>query len=218
VSGGSLDERGRVKPYFDDGSVVIYHGDCREILPSIDADIAVTDPPYNAAKDYGEHDDAMSRGDYQRWCFDWFGMLPDRRVLFPGVGNQWLWASKEPKAVACWYKPGNPGGGGPFQFCEWEPILLWGVNFRLSDVFHVSISTQSDTGTHPCPKPLRLMRAVLHRMRTPGTIVDPFMGSGSTLRAAKDIGRRAIGIEIEERYCEIAAKRCAQEVLDLTAA
>jgi site-specific DNA-methyltransferase (adenine-specific) len=209
---------GLPSPYYQDDWVTIYHGDCRDLLPHITADIAVTDPPYNAAKNYGAHDDAMTRGEYVAWCHEWFDMLPDRRIIFPGVGNQWVWADKQPKAVACWYKPGNPGGGGPFQFCEWEPILLWGVNFKLGDVFHVSISTQPDTGDHPCPKPLRLMRSLLERLRTPGSIVDPFAGSGSTLRAAKDLGRNSIGIELEERFCEIAAKRCAQEVLDLEAA
>lgn len=202
-------------PYYDDGTVTIYHGDCLEILPNVTADIAITDPPYNAAKAYGDHNDAMPLSMYVAWCHWWFEMLPDRRIIFPGVGNQWIWAPKEPKAVACWYKPGNPGGGGPFQFCEWEPILLWGVNFRLSDVFHFSISTQSDVGDHPCPKPLRLMRAIIDRLRTEGSIIDPFAGTGSTLRAAKDCGRRAIGIEREERWCEIAANRCAQEVFDV---
>lgn len=206
---------GLPKPYYQDDAVTIYHGDCLKILPLVSADIAVTDPPYNASKSYGLHDDAMGRDEYAAWCHDWFDLLPERRIIFPGVGNQWIWAAKEPKAVACWYKPGNPGGGGPFQFCEWEPILLWGVNFRLGDVFHFSITMQPDTGDHPCPKPLRLMRAVLNRLRTPGSIIDPFAGTGTTLRAAKDLGRQAIGIEIEERYCEIAARRMGQEVLDL---
>ena len=67
---------------------------------------------------------------------------------------------------------------------------------------------------HPTPKPLSLMRRLIDAC-PPGVVVDPFAGSGSTLRAVKDQGRRAIGIEIEERYCEIAAQRCAQEVLEL---
>ena len=204
-----------MEPYYRDDWVTIYHGDCLELLPHMTADIAVTDPPYNAGMVYGSHDDAMSRDRYEAWCHYWFHMLPDRRIIFPGVGNQWVWASQNPKAVACWYKPGNPGSGGPFQFCEWEPILLWGVNFKLGDVFHFSISTQPDTGVHPCPKPLRLMRALLDRLRTPGSIIDPFAGTGTTLRAAKDVGRQAVGIELDERWCEVAAKRCAQEVLQV---
>ena len=69
---------------------------------------------------------------------------------------------------------------------------------------------------HPSPKPEQVMRRLVEVVTTAGqTVLDPFMGSGTTLRAAKDLGRRAIGIEIEERYCEIAAARCAQEVLAL---
>ena len=67
---------------------------------------------------------------------------------------------------------------------------------------------------HPTPKPLNVIRWVVSRLPD-GTVLDPFMGSGTTLVAAKSLGRRAIGIEIEERYCEIAANRCRQEVLGL---
>jgi site-specific DNA-methyltransferase (adenine-specific) len=67
---------------------------------------------------------------------------------------------------------------------------------------------------HPNQKPIALMRWCIEKC-PPGTVLDPYMGSGTTIRAAKDLGRKAIGIEIEERYCEIAAKRLAQGVLDL---
>jgi site-specific DNA-methyltransferase (adenine-specific) len=69
-----------------------------------------------------------------------------------------------------------------------------------------------DSGDHPSPKPLALYRWLIERVAG-HTILDPFMGSGTSLRAAKDLGRKAIGIEIEERYCEIAARRMAQLVL-----
>ena len=69
--------------------------------------------------------------------------------------------------------------------------------------------------SHTCPKPINLIKKVVCRLSDPSdSIIDPFLGSGTTLRAAKDLGRKAIGIEIEERYCEIAAKRMAQEVFD----
>ncbi|KKK85110.1 hypothetical protein LCGC14_2776570, partial [marine sediment metagenome] len=69
---------------------------------------------------------------------------------------------------------------------------------------------------HPCSRALGHFRWLVSWWSLPGeTILDPFMGSGTTLRAAKDLGRKAIGIEIEERYCEIAAKRCSQSVMRL---
>jgi DNA modification methylase len=101
-----------------------------------------------------------------------------------------------------------------FQWCEWEPFLLYGKGIGGSDVFRSTVSKQRETGDHPCPKPRLLMRDMLIRSKAL-SVLDPFMGSGSTLRAAKDIGITAIGIEIEERYCETAAKRLMQAVLPL---
>jgi site-specific DNA-methyltransferase (adenine-specific) len=85
----------------------------------------------------------------------------------------------------------------------------------LSDVWTFGSPKPTDRFGHPTQKPLGIMRHIITTMsRRDDLVLDPFMGSGSTLRAAKDLGRNAIGIEIEERYCELAAKRCAQEVLD----
>jgi len=84
-----------------------------------------------------------------------------------------------------------------------------------TDVWHFDV-VNDYPGKHPCEKPQDLIRHALtmsHRAGHP-PILDPFAGSGTTLRAAKDLGRKAIGVELDERYCEIAAKRCAQEVLD----
>ena len=95
-------------------------------------------------------------------------------------------------------------------FNNWEPILLYGFDSLTNDV--VSARNYRDIEDHPTTKPIQLMMRLLLRLPE-GAILDPFMGSGTTLRAAKDLGHRAIGIEIEERYCEIAAKRLSQEVL-----
>lgn len=205
-------------PYFQDESVTIYLGDCREILPDLTADVVLTDPPYNYGKDYGDDfNDSSEPHTYETWLRSWWSLLPThRRIVFPGLGNLWAWQAMEPRYTACWYKPGNPSGRGAyFSFNEWEPILLWNALFSGSNVFRCPISVQEFVGDHPCPKPLRLFRDMVSRMRTEGVILDPFMGTGTTLRAAKDMGRQSIGIEISERYCEIAAKRMAQAVLPL---
>jgi DNA modification methylase len=206
-------------PYYEQDGITIYHGDCRDVLPTIEpVDLVLTDPPYNFGKDYGTHDDSMATEAYEAWCAEWFGLcqnLSQRIIVFPGHGNLPVWWNiRKPSNVACCYKPGNPAPGGSIQFCEWEPWLYWGPFMGGSNVIRATVTKQRDTGDHPCPKPLSLMTALIQKSKAK-TIIDPFMGSGTTLRAAKDLGRKAIGIEIEERYCEIAARRLQQAVLPL---
>lgn len=106
-------------------------------------------------------------------------------------------------------------GVGPWGFVNFHPMLFYGkrggVGSRPLSMESFATSEESD---HPCPKPIKWMTWALS-LTDSQTVLDTFAGSGTTLRAAKDLGRKAIGIEIEERYCEIAAKRMAQEVLAL---
>jgi SAM-dependent methyltransferase len=107
---------------------------------------------------------------------------------------------------------------------SWDPVIFWrnGPNTEpnsevVNRDYHVGnvAGVLGDRVGHPCPRPLDTMSHIVAcSAPTGGTILDPFCGYGTTLRAAKDLGRKAIGIEIEERYCEIAARRCAQEVME----
>lgn len=209
------------EPYYDDGSCVIYHGDCLEVLPTLGSfTTGFADPPYNYGMNYGPtfNDDRVA-AEYVDWCGQWFGVVRakvDRLFVTPGHGNLQQWMDRKPAGVGCWHKPGNPAGAGIFQFCEWEPILVWGAG-RLggSDVWKATLNPQfkGDVG-HPCPKPVKLLTRILTTAKA-STVIDPFVGSGTTLVAAKALGVPAVGIERNERYCELAASRLCQEVLDL---
>lgn len=197
-----------MKPYYDDGTCVIYHGDCTEILPLV-CDALVTDPPY-----FGRED-----------LFD-TAAVDEALTLMDGLPGFVFWPCKgdlpgrEPDAIHVWHKAvpihtrsvvGNVAGH------HYERILGYGLGtrcevFRVAAILPNFAACAGELTEHPTQKPLALVNALV--LRTSGLIIDPFMGSGTTLRAAKDLGRRAIGIEINERYCEIAAKRLAQEVLN----
>lgn len=222
-----LHESSAPAPYYQDAAVTIYHGDCREILPQIEADVLVTDPPYGVEFDgkatkrtrggkpggYTTEDDgdvgpAIVRDALRRVV---------RGAVFPG--NRMLFRYPEPRDIGCVFVPSG-AGIGPAGFTCFHPILYYGP--RASNVLRPT-SMQSlalaDKVDHPCPKPMPWLRWLLQIVSNEGeTVLDPFMGSGTTVRAAKDLGRRAIGIDIEERYCEVAVKRLGQEVLDFGAA
>jgi DNA modification methylase len=211
-----------VTPYYDDGQVTLYHADCRDVLPTLErgsVDLVLTDPPYNAGKDYGQHNDSMPPGEYLEWCRNWFTLVRDvcaRTIVFPGHGNLPIWWDiKKPSGVGCWYKPGATGTS-IIGWSEWEPWLYWTGDKGLlggSDTITAPLEiSDRSKGDHPCPKPVVLMVKLLLKCKSQA-VLDPFVGTGTLLVAAQRLGRRAIGIEIEERYCEIAAKRLAQQVM-----
>lgn len=201
-------------PYYEKDGIVIYHGDCREVLPGLEADALVTDPPYgvNFSTGWGNkfcgvtiaNDDDTQARDWviQRWN--------DRPAI---VFGSWK-VCKPPKtrAVLIWDK-GTVGMGDlslPWFPCTEEIYILgdgW-TGTRTSAVMRHVYKNKF----HPTEKPVNLMLQLIGKCDLSWVILDPFMGSGTTLRAAKDLGRRAIGIEICEKYCEIAAKRLEQGV------
>ena len=208
-----------VKPYYLDDSVCIIHGDCREVLP-IAADVLVTDPPYGVGYLSG-WDGVLARsieGDQDTTLRD--GVLRDWEPAPALVFG--TWRAPRPAGVRqllIWDTQGALGMGT--LDLPWKPshqeIYVFGSGFvgrRTNDVlsFHPCQASAYRGRVHPHEKPVALLRELIGKS-PPGTVLDPFMGSGTTLRAAKDLGRKAIGIEISEAYCEIAAKRMAQAVL-----
>jgi site-specific DNA-methyltransferase (adenine-specific) len=200
-----------VKPYYDHAGITIYHGDCRELLPSITADVLVTDPPYGINK--AEWDSEFLFPTAPIGCI--------AAAVMPGVWNilacPVTFGSLTYRGTLAAYLC-NGMTRGPIGFGNWIPCLLYaadGVSLWKQDGDCKSFVVGDEPlANHPSPKPMRVVRWFVDRM-PPGTVLDPFMGSGTTLRAAKDLGRKAIGIEIEERYCEIAARRLSQEVMNL---
>jgi DNA modification methylase len=209
-----------VNPYYQDDLVTIYHGDCREWMP--EADVIVTDPPYGMAYRHGlrkggvayGNDGVTIAGDDEP-----FDPQPILRMGLPTL----LWganhyASRLPDSRG-WLVWDKRDGDGPTDQSDAE--MAWTNVLSVVRVYSTRWRGALRTGReqregrlHVNQKPVALMAWAIGFM-PPGVVLDPFAGSGSTLVASKEAGRRSIGIEIEERYCEIAAQRCSQEVLGL---
>ena len=197
-----------MKPYYQDESVTIYNADCRDVLPTMDkVDLVLTDPPYG-----------MHKTDWDMEVVPVDSWLPTCRLLattavFTGI--QGMHDYPKPDWVLAWVRAASTQRNGRLRgFSNWEPLLLYEINRLSNDVIQVQNLQDRDALEHPTTKPLKLMRLILGRLEGE-TILDPFMGSGTTLRAAKDLNRKAIGIELEERYCEIAANRMSQLAMQL---
>jgi hypothetical protein len=220
AAGGSAPSCGYPRPYYQRDGITIYHGDCREILPSIDASVMVTDPPFGIAFASGQD------GPYKRKQIanDESTDARDEVLLAWGdrpalVFGSWRFPVYHARQAMVWDK-GMASGMGDLSIPwkpNWELIFVVGSGFsgkRTTGVItgHTVVTWASKGRCHPNMKPTSLMCSLLAKC-PPGAVVDPFMGSGTTLVAARAEGRQAIGIEIEERYCEIAAKRLSQGVL-----
>ena len=213
--------------YYSEPGIEIYHGDCREILPQLPkVDLVLTDPPYGLNFNYLSYID--TKENLNELINTVFPMLRAKRIcISSGITNYHEWPKADWICCANWDTTGSYGKCG---VNSWFPILFYGedlkgfgsVNGQIKgDRFNVTgggdvgFMRSNDENLHTCPKPFKLWKRIANRFSNEGeTILDPFMGSGTTLRAAKDLGRKAIGIEIEEKYCEIAAKRLQQEVFD----
>jgi len=268
-----------MKPYYQDKWVTIYHGDCREILPTLEkVDLIITSPPYNVGMEYGAWDDNMEHNKYVAFPREWVSLCYNSvkdggrvAINIPNIGNSlnyggkgtgilpfvplifdamrdayftvrecitWvksfakeLEASEESfcggnTAWGSWLSPSNPFCRSFSEFIlvahkvspklqhngvtdlTREEFMLWSRNVWLMPT--------DNHQKHPAVFPEELPRRLIKFYTYVGdTILDPFLGSGTTAYCAKKLGRKCIGIEIEEKYCEIAANRCRQEVMEL---
>jgi site-specific DNA-methyltransferase (adenine-specific) len=204
-----------VTPYYDEDGITIFHGDCREVDAWLSADVLATDPPYGIAFKSGWTGSAIANDETLAARDAVLAAWGDRPSLVFGSPGR-----AEPQGVVgrlVWHRPGSGMGDLSLPWKpDWEIVYVLGSGFvgtrRGSAVLTYPWDVFRGSALHPHQKPLGLMRDLLAKC-PPGAIADPFMGSGSTLRAAKDLGRRAIGVELDERYCEVAAKRLAQGVL-----
>lgn len=223
-----------IQPYYQDDAVTLYHGDCREILPGLDrADLLLTDPPYGMSVDTAHASRKPTRSavvaGQAKWAKDSRPVHGDdgpfdpshllgtakRHVIF---GANWF-ASRLPDA-SCWlvWDKLRLGTVTP-KWNTAQAELAWtdfDCGVRVYSHLWAGYKRDSEIGEHyhPTQKPVSLMRWIIDRWSGPDDLIlDPYCGSGPVLRAAKDLGRRAVGIEIEEAYCAVTAARCAQEVL-----
>lgn len=211
-----------MKPYYEHGGITIYCRDCREILPCLGpVDLVLTDPPYGISHptDYK----SRGRGGIAQ-CKDYPPVFDDDKPFDPSPWLRW------PCILfgANYYADRLPPASG---WITWDKIrpddldqataeLAWSNCIKGCRVFRYlwngCMRASDETLYHPTQKPIALMQWILGlRWTPPGTILDPFLGSGTTLVAAKRLGRRGVGIEIEEKYCEIAAQRIEAERLPL---
>jgi site-specific DNA-methyltransferase (adenine-specific) len=207
-----------MKPYYDEDGITIYHGDCREIAPSLEYDVVVADPPYGISHDCNY----SGRGNLAVGKV-WPDVYDDDKPFDPSpwiTGPAILWGGNH-------FASRLPDSGGWLVWDKLRPDdlyqstceLAWsnvirGVR-RFTYRWHGMLRDGDEVLMHPTQKPVALMDWVLSLkwMRDFSTVLDPYMGCGPVLVAAKNAGMKATGIEIEERYCETAANRLRQGVL-----
>lgn len=260
-----------MRPYYEQDGIVIYHGDCREVLPTLGVvEHVITDPPYardvyvrltqpntNAGSEtykrlsvpavgkQGRPIHDLKTGSLARMAAGDIGSIDEQLEEVAGhiarLTKRWALVFSDVETIQRWRSALEAGGMRYVRTGAWaKPDAMPqmsgdrpAVGFEPATICHAKGPMQwngggrpalwiyntckgADRPDHPCPKPEELMdKLVFDFTDYMETVLDPFMGSGTTLVAAKRLGRKAIGIELEEKYCEIAAKRLAQGALDL---
>ena len=219
------------EPYYQDEFVTLYHGDCLEVTEWLAADVLVTDPPYGTQQMSGNERGGYGRRQNAGLGPDGFTIANDMTTETRDmVIQKWNGGGEKPMMVFSSPRMPEPPGkwadrlvwdkkrlgmnGGPWRY-QHESIFVT-TGFERRDNASSSILTAFPKQTdHIHAKPVALMESLMECAPT-GIICDPFAGSGSTLVAARNLGRQVIGVELEERYCELIAKRLAQQTFDFS--
>lgn len=215
------------KPYYQDDLVTIYHGDCRDVLPTLPITaLIIADPPYGVSLNtkYASSQRGVLAGanDYPEVFGDSEPFDPSHLL---GYNEAVLWganyyADKLP-ARGSWLVWDKRDGSGFNDQADAELAWVRGVSGTVPRLFShrwngmIKASERDQKRMHPTQKPVVLMGWCLSFFPSASLVIDPYAGSGPTLRACKDRNIKCIGVEIVEAYCEVAARRCEQGVLDL---
>ena len=214
-----------MKPYYDKDGIVIYHGEAAQVLPFLDrVDLLLTDPPYGIGEAAGKNKSRSKMAvseDFGNASWDnkpierWLLLMAMAKAQWSIVfgGNYY-----DLPASSCWLVWDKDNGENDFADCElaWTNMkkAVRRLRWRWQGMLQELGGNKKEPRWHPTQKPVEVMKwAMSHAPEGTETVLDPFMGSGTTLLAAKELGKQAIGIEREEKYCEVAVKRLAQEVL-----
>lgn len=221
-----------MKPYYHDEkyNITIYNGDCRDILPELPkSDLIFTDPPFNTggkkgwySKSYGAGEvfDNMTDEDFRVFCDDWFHKarkVTKRILVTPGILPLWNYPA------ALWMiiisRPAAPSFSKLGSFNVYEPLLVYDKPLKriTRDVvtFHALNMKRGVETDHPCPDNPKMVGWIYDNWSLPGEMIyDPFMGSGTGALVAKELGRKFVGIEIEEKFCEMTISRLRQEIIN----
>jgi DNA modification methylase len=225
-------DRAMVKPYYEDKYITIYHGDCRELLADMPrVDLVLTDPPYgigvnskhNVTRRISKHNKGYHKYDYparkyfnDAWDIAIEQSMFDRLITFAPKAIVWggnYYVTPRSKCWLVWDKCSlNDNADAELAFTTLPGAIrkftyLWNGYWQEPGY-------KRQVREHLTEKPIPLMKWCIGLAKDVTSLIDPYMGSGTTLRAAKDLGVKAIGIEIEERYCEVAARRMAQGALE----
>ena len=221
-----------MKPYYQDKWVTIYHGDCLEVIPKLNAhiDLIITDPPYSVGVNTSGKRSSYGDNSLVKPFMREFGGLIFKKISTNGaiyINTDWqtypLWFDvlaqiRQLTNLIVWDYSWIKAGSH-YRFSH-EFIMFWAMDGHelldkaTPDVWRIPPVNFTIDKLHPAEKPQDLVYEIF-KHSIGGVILDPFLGSGTTCYCAKKLNRYSIGIEIEEKYCEIAARRCSQEVLEL---